>query len=428
MTTTLLAASGVLAFVALAAVALMWHDSPTAGNELQTLLDTSEDARTLAILPLIAAGLAATIGAIAASRGWRWGPWFLALAACVEAAGYARPNLRETPSLRLRAPPPREAARLAWDVASQHVRVGGDIERVVGMGGWPEVRSVTPIAPKRYASFIEASTGPIVFTKFGLAKNRTALADLAAVRYLVVSRRGDKQLEGDPLVTQIDSAQGVSIFRNDGALPRARVVHRSLLAGSTEDAIAMLTRLAAEPAHVAETPLADAAIVEPVPGAPPPPALGGWAATPVEWVKDTPDAIDLKATLTEPGYLILADTYYPGWQATVDGQQRTIYPANVGFRAVYLDAGSHRIEFRYRPTSVRLGFALALLAALISILLVSKTSRRRAHPWPAPANTVAGPVGRLLARMKRRGPHIGAVPIRAESHDATTAKSFGQSE
>ena len=36
------------------------------------------------------------------------------------------------------------------------------------------------------------------------------------------------------------------------------------------------------------------------------------------------------------GYLVVSDTWYPGWQATVDGEAATIERANVHFRAVYL--------------------------------------------------------------------------------------------
>jgi uncharacterized membrane protein YfhO len=61
---------------------------------------------------------------------------------------------------------------------------------------------------------------------------------------------------------------------------------------------------------------------------------------------------------------VLADTYYPGWIATVDGVPAAILATNHLFRGVPAPAGTHRIRFAYRPRSLRLGAALSLLTAL----------------------------------------------------------------
>ena len=56
-----------------------------------------------------------------------------------------------------------------------------------------------------------------------------------------------------------------------------------------------------------------------------------------------------------PGYVVLADTYFEGWQATVDGTQVPVLRYRGGLRAVYAPAGRPTIEFRYRPRSVATG-------------------------------------------------------------------------
>ena len=72
----------------------------------------------------------------------------------------------------------------------------------------------------------------------------------------------------------------------------------------------------------------------------------------------------LDANLKCRGMVIVADTFFPGWVATVDGQNRPIYEAYGFLRGVVVEAGPHRIEMRYRPKPVYWGAALTLLGLL----------------------------------------------------------------
>jgi uncharacterized membrane protein YfhO len=63
----------------------------------------------------------------------------------------------------------------------------------------------------------------------------------------------------------------------------------------------------------------------------------------------------MDVTLDRPGYLVLADTYYPGWRVAVNGEEQPILRANHAFRAVALPEGESHVAFRYDPLSFRFG-------------------------------------------------------------------------
>jgi len=75
----------------------------------------------------------------------------------------------------------------------------------------------------------------------------------------------------------------------------------------------------------------------------------------------------MTVTARQGAYLILNDTYYPGWIAAVDGRRTPIQPANVTFRAVPVAAGRHQVTFKYEPASIRFGLLLALLGVAVAL-------------------------------------------------------------
>jgi hypothetical protein len=61
------------------------------------------------------------------------------------------------------------------------------------------------------------------------------------------------------------------------------------------------------------------------------------------------------------GFLVLAEQYYPGWKAYVDGSRTEIYETNALLRGVVVPGGRHTVEFRYRPYGLLSLLALSLL-------------------------------------------------------------------
>jgi len=72
-----------------------------------------------------------------------------------------------------------------------------------------------------------------------------------------------------------------------------------------------------------------------------------------------PDEVRVEASLPHPGFLLLLDTYFPGWTADVNGRPARIYCADYNFRAVSLPAGLSTVRFAYRPKSLSLGLVLS---------------------------------------------------------------------
>ncbi|MGQ9501102.1 MAG: YfhO family protein [Anaerolineae bacterium] len=72
----------------------------------------------------------------------------------------------------------------------------------------------------------------------------------------------------------------------------------------------------------------------------------------------------IQLTTVRPAYLVLAYTYYPGWQATVDGQSVPIVRADYAFMALPFPAGSHEVMLHYRPSSLLWGACISGLTIL----------------------------------------------------------------
>jgi len=90
--------------------------------------------------------------------------------------------------------------------------------------------------------------------------------------------------------------------------------------------------------------------------------------------------VDVQADLAQPGWLVLGDVNYPGWQVTVDGQPAALYSGDYILRAVPLAAGRHAVHFFFRPTSVLLGGAISGLGLLAALAVLVGARRRPGRP------------------------------------------------
>jgi len=223
--------------------------------------------------------------------------------------------------------------------------------------------------------------------------SRQRLFDLAATRFMLAPAG----LARSPELLAYANAAGLErrpgpnkalvVLENPRALPRAYVTYRVRPAPPAEELLAVLSRSGFDP--LAESYLEGVPGLLAVSGAP----LRG---RPAAIVRDEPRLVEVEAELEAPGLLVLADSYFPGWQATVDGEPVEIQPANHLFRGVVLPAGQHRVRFAYRPRSLMLGIAASGLGAAVLLVLgwpatTSPSGRRPGSARPESERTLPPP-------------------------------------
>ncbi|OGS33835.1 MAG: hypothetical protein A2474_00630 [Elusimicrobia bacterium RIFOXYC2_FULL_34_12] len=85
----------------------------------------------------------------------------------------------------------------------------------------------------------------------------------------------------------------------------------------------------------------------------------------VDIVKYSDNEVIINATLSNEGFLVLNDAYYPGWKAEVNGERKNIFKANYLMRAVALNKGNNTIKFYYDSDYFKIGFVISIITGLI---------------------------------------------------------------
>lgn len=78
-----------------------------------------------------------------------------------------------------------------------------------------------------------------------------------------------------------------------------------------------------------------------------------------------PEQIIINTDSPTDATLVLTDTYYPGWKATVDGKPVQIIPVNWTFRAIRVPQGVHRVDMTYAPKSFVFGIIFTMISSMI---------------------------------------------------------------
>ena len=184
--------------------------------------------------------------------------------------------------------------------------------------------------------------------------------DLLGVTYSV-SRAPSRP--GQALVFQ--GSSGFNVYWNPGAFPRVWTVHRAALMSSAASLRAAIADPGFDFREIA--PVLDGA-----------PALEMCEGAEDVWMTArSAGSVSIAAQMDCRGMVVMADTWYPGWYATVDGRPATIYRPYAALRGVVVEKGSHTVVLRYRPRSAMLGAMMTAVGILGACALALARPGRR---------------------------------------------------
>jgi len=198
------------------------------------------------------------------------------------------------------------------------------------LSGIASANNFDPLTTARYAAYLK------------LMENSPRLLDLAGVSAIV-------KPAGAVTVQSVDG-QAVTPTQ-------VRIIYDSQLVNSQAEAEAAIAAADFDPDQkvILETP----------------PSSAGWYGLALD-----PNRTTVGVKLQRPGYVILSDTFYPGWRVLVDDVVQPLLIADLNFQAVAVPTGMHKLRFEYAPFSATLGLIISLLAGLIFIGLSVWALRR----------------------------------------------------
>jgi hypothetical protein len=259
------------------------------------------------------------------------------------------------------------------------------VYRILGMDGvsrlntgmihqLQDLQSYMTIILRRHREFMTLGDPQIATQVYSTATQvyDSPLWDMMNVKYIL--RRSDNPIRDNKYFRLVYQDPYVLIYQNLTAFPRAFIVPKVKLVENGAQALQAL--------HDHQAELDTIAIVEAgeekeiLKKAE---SLDSYGLFGLERHYDTkidsyqPHRVTLTALLSIPGFLVLSDTFYAGWRVRVDGKEEEIYPTNYLIRGVFLDKGTHSVEFYFQPTSFKVGLYVSLFGGFLTIALILRS-------------------------------------------------------
>jgi hypothetical protein len=281
----------------------------------------------------------------------------------------------QNPSVPLEVALPRPPA-LEW--IRQHARSGRMVNDVhlgqrwhnVGLlAGCEAAGGYSSLPIWRYLHMLWIANHGAVYPHAHLANDLTAqgiwrfsspLVDLLGVSHLMTHQPPD----GSGWTRVFEGPDGIDVWRNQEALPRAFVVYETrVIADDAAQAQALTTLRPAEEA-----------IVDRELG-----VHGGGPLSPMSaFFRDAPLDLAVEVTAEKRGVLVFGEVWAPGWKVLVDEKPAPLLRVDYALRGVLLEPGRHTVAMALEDDPLAYGAAvsLAALALLIGLLILA---RRRAR-------------------------------------------------
>ncbi|UCD58672.1 MAG: YfhO family protein, partial [Candidatus Hydrogenedentota bacterium] len=235
-----------------------------------------------------------------------------------------------------------------------------------GVFGLYDLGNFNAVCVRRYTDFFRMYFTPLNESTIKMLRqegDKADMLDLCNVKYILTAG----YLNG--LSESLAYDEEIKIYENPGYFPRAFLADRAIwvphvreVFETLESGVIDLKRtvvLESSEPHPAES----VAVEHPV--------------TPVgdaEITEYRENQVRIRTRTSSGSYLVLLDTFYPGWKAYVDGTPTKIMPAYYLFRAVRVPAGQHEVVFKYSPVSYKIGVLISLLGLFGTIWVTSRTS------------------------------------------------------
>ncbi|MEE9291433.1 MAG: YfhO family protein, partial [Acidobacteriota bacterium] len=186
---------------------------------------------------------------------------------------------------------------------------------------------------------------------------RLRILGLGHAGYMLTYEEHDHpRLEEGPVLDGF-SRPPLRVYRLRDPLPRARWVQRAVPPRDPDDPLPSLLDPEFDPAREILLEGANGTLEN----------AAGSVTGRATIIEDHPERLRIDVESRAAGYLVVADAFAPGWIARNDGYPVDLLRANGMFRAVRVAAGTHTIEMRYAPVSVRRGLWLSMTGLLLTI-------------------------------------------------------------
>jgi hypothetical protein len=199
-----------------------------------------------------------------------------------------------------------------------------------------------------------------------------SLLDLLNVKYIITSPYDHSNLTAaDRGLSLIYAGPDARIWLNRSVLPRAFMIYSIVVIPNDGEALAKIQRNAFDFKQVA---IMDETVPHDVESSMNTSVLLGKSEASMSAHSINRFAVIVNSA--SPGLLVISENWYPGWAVYVDGRPSTLYRVDYSFMGVFLQTGTHIVEFVYDPASYRLGMYLTILSSVIIALMVAYQIRR----------------------------------------------------